>query len=69
MSILAAASFPERTLGLVLGTPIVSYWKTADFPWGFTESDAREWEEWIDRLLGHRGVLAPQLPGHEGGGP
>lgn len=52
VSVLAAASFPERTLGLVLGAPMVSYWKTADFPWGFTESDASEWEDWIDRYWG-----------------
>jgi class 3 adenylate cyclase/pimeloyl-ACP methyl ester carboxylesterase len=52
VSILFAASFPERTLGLVLMAPMVSYWKAPDFTWGLTESYAREWDERIERSWG-----------------
>jgi pimeloyl-ACP methyl ester carboxylesterase len=52
VSLLFAGSFPERTAGLVLFAPLVYYWKTPDFPWGFTESDAREWDERIERSWG-----------------
>jgi class 3 adenylate cyclase len=52
VSLLFAASFPERTSGLVLCAPFVTYWKTDDFPWGFSEEDAREWVERIESSWG-----------------
>lgn len=47
VSLLFAASYPERTRALILGTPLVTYFRTRDFPWGFTEDSSREWEEAI----------------------
>jgi pimeloyl-ACP methyl ester carboxylesterase len=47
VSLLFAASYPERTRALILATPLVTYFRTPDFPWGFTEDFAREWEEAI----------------------
>ncbi len=34
LSLLFAATSPERTAGLVLLNPVVCYWRAADFPWG-----------------------------------
>ena len=48
VSLLFAASYPERTRALILATPLVSYYRTTDFPWGWTEDFAREWEDAID---------------------
>jgi pimeloyl-ACP methyl ester carboxylesterase len=52
VSLLFAASFPERTLGLVLQAPLVYYWKTADFPWGATEESGREWRRMVESSWG-----------------
>jgi pimeloyl-ACP methyl ester carboxylesterase len=52
VSLLFGASFPERTLGLVLQAPLVYSWNTPDFPWGLSDEDAREWEEIIENHWG-----------------
>jgi pimeloyl-ACP methyl ester carboxylesterase/class 3 adenylate cyclase len=52
LSLLFAGSYPERTQGLILVAPLVCYWRSADFPWGSTEVEAREWDEWIERSWG-----------------
>jgi class 3 adenylate cyclase/pimeloyl-ACP methyl ester carboxylesterase len=41
--LLFAASHPDRVSALVLYSPLVFYWKTPDFPWGYTEEQASEW--------------------------
>jgi class 3 adenylate cyclase len=50
--ILFAATFPERTRGLILGSPLVYFWRSADFPWGWTDADAREWDDLIQQHWG-----------------
>jgi len=50
--LLAAASYPDRILGLLLQAPLVYYWKTPDFPWGSTEAFAKEWEERVRTFYG-----------------
>jgi pimeloyl-ACP methyl ester carboxylesterase len=42
VNLLLAASHPERVAGLVMFAPWVSYWKTDDYPWGYTEAEAEE---------------------------
>jgi len=46
MSILFAATYPERTRGLVLCGAEVKEERTADWPWG--EATREEFEEWMD---------------------
>src|SRR5256885_15916669 len=52
VSLLFAASFPDRVTGLVLQAPLVHSWKSADFPWGMTPELAREWAQMIERSWG-----------------
>jgi pimeloyl-ACP methyl ester carboxylesterase len=52
VSLMFAASFPERTRGLILVSPYVWAWRTPDFPWGETEEQAREWSARIERQWG-----------------
>jgi pimeloyl-ACP methyl ester carboxylesterase/class 3 adenylate cyclase len=52
VSLLFAASFPDRAAGLVLVAPLVSYWKAPGFPWGLTQQEADEWVERIERSWG-----------------
>jgi class 3 adenylate cyclase len=52
VSLLFAGSYPARTLGLILGAPVVSYWRTEDFPWGWTRADAEEWDRRIAEQWG-----------------
>lgn len=52
VAVLFAASHPDRTLGLVLYAPQVSYWRTQDYPGGFTEAWADEWVERVRRSWG-----------------
>lgn len=52
VSLMFAASFPERTKALILVSPYVWAWKTPDFPWGETEEQAREWSAWIEDRWG-----------------
>jgi class 3 adenylate cyclase/pimeloyl-ACP methyl ester carboxylesterase len=52
VSLLFAASYPERTRALILATPLVSYYRTTDFPWGWTEDLAREFDDAIDSEWG-----------------
>jgi len=46
--LLFAASYPDRVSALALFSPLVSYWKTPDFPWGWTEEQASEWRRRIE---------------------
>jgi pimeloyl-ACP methyl ester carboxylesterase len=46
MSILFAATYPERTRGLVLCGAEVKEERTGDWPWG--EATREEFEEWVD---------------------
>jgi len=52
VGVLFAASHPDRTLGLVLYAPQVSYWRTPDHPGGFTEAWAGQWIEQVERSWG-----------------
>jgi pimeloyl-ACP methyl ester carboxylesterase len=52
VSLMFAATYPERTKGLMLVSPFVWAWKTEDFPWGETEEEAREWSSRIERDWG-----------------
>ena len=52
VSLLFAGSYPARTLCLILGAPVVSYWRTEDFPWGWTRADAEEWDRRIAEQWG-----------------
>jgi class 3 adenylate cyclase len=52
VSLLFAASFPERATGLVLHAPLVSSWKSEEYPWGMTEATVLEWTGMIDRAWG-----------------
>ena len=40
LSLLFAASYPERTAGLVLLSPGVYYWRTPEHPWGWSVDEA-----------------------------
>ena len=66
---LFAASFPERTAGLVLfGSAPRGLW-AADYPWGWTET---EWDDYLDALeqgwgsaqgaRDHMGWMSPSVP-------
>jgi class 3 adenylate cyclase/pimeloyl-ACP methyl ester carboxylesterase len=46
--LLFAASYPDRVSALALFSPLVFYWKTPEFPWGWTEEDASEWRSRIE---------------------
>jgi class 3 adenylate cyclase len=52
LTVLFAGAYPERALGLVLGAPLVSYWRTDDFPWGFSAEEDRTWTELVTRSWG-----------------
>jgi len=54
VGILFAASFPERTLGLVLGSPMVAFWRSDDFPWGEDDEATSRWDEMIRTKWGTR---------------
>jgi len=41
VSLLFAASYPERTRALILATPLVSYFTSSDFPWGGRRTSPR----------------------------
>ena len=47
VSVLFAATFPERTRGLILMAPLVYYWRSPDFPWGWTDAEANEFSAMI----------------------
>jgi class 3 adenylate cyclase len=52
---LFAASFPERTAGLVLFNTPARMLKAPDYPWAWTEE---EWDEYLARIEGGWGTLA-----------
>jgi class 3 adenylate cyclase len=58
VGVLFAASFPERTLGLVLGAPMVAYWRADDFPWGYDDEMTARWDEMIRTKWGTRDFWA-----------
>jgi len=43
LMLLFAASYPERVTALGLFAPLISYWKTPEFPFGLTEEEAADW--------------------------
>lgn len=47
VSVLFAAMFPERVRGLILMSPLVYYWRSPDFPWGWTDAEATEFSAMI----------------------
>jgi class 3 adenylate cyclase len=52
VSLLFAASYPQRVLSLVLQAPLVYSWKSADFPWGFSQHEMRHWDRMIETRWG-----------------
>jgi len=52
VSLLFAASYPERVTALVLVSPMVRYLTTEDFPWGFSAERGREWLQRIESQWG-----------------
>jgi pimeloyl-ACP methyl ester carboxylesterase len=52
VSILLAASYPERVTALVLQAPTVVSWQSADYPWGMTPEWSREWRDAIENEWG-----------------
>ena len=72
MSILFAATYPERTAALALYGTNASYVRTADYPWGLT---AAEWEEEIrafaplvgtaEWIAERQGLFAPSTLGDD----
>jgi pimeloyl-ACP methyl ester carboxylesterase len=46
--ILVAATYPEHVSALALYSPLIFYWKTPDFPWGWTEEEAAECQRRIE---------------------
>jgi pimeloyl-ACP methyl ester carboxylesterase len=52
VSLLFAASYPERVTALVLHAPLVRYWRAPDFPWGWTLEEASEWDRRIETSWG-----------------
>ena len=56
VSLLFAASYPERVAALVLMAPLVRNFPTDDFPWGFPAALA---EEWLSRIESQWGT--PEL--------
>ncbi|MDP9302063.1 MAG: adenylate/guanylate cyclase domain-containing protein, partial [Actinomycetota bacterium] len=50
--ILFAATYPERVSALALYSPLVFYWKTPEFPWGWTEEYASEWQSRVESSWG-----------------
>jgi len=62
MSVLFAATYPERTSGLVLiGAMVKGVW-SPDFPWIFTEEDYEVYFENIRRFWGAGRPLGPLMP-------
>ena len=52
VSLLFAASYPQRAIGLVLQAPLVCSCRTADFPWGLTPGEMAEWDRMIETRWG-----------------
>jgi class 3 adenylate cyclase len=46
--LLFAASFPDRVTALGLVAPLVFYWKTDDFPWGWTTEEDAEFRRRLE---------------------
>jgi pimeloyl-ACP methyl ester carboxylesterase len=66
VSLLFAASFPEWVTALVLHAPLVRYWRSSDFPWGWTQDDAAEWDRAIVESWGTPEFWAWNLQGMGG---
>jgi pimeloyl-ACP methyl ester carboxylesterase len=52
LSTLFAASYPDRVVGLVLFAVWAKYYASSDYPWGWTEEEAEEWWQLVDRHWG-----------------
>lgn len=52
VSVMFAASHPDRAMGVVLYAPLIYYWRTPDFPGPWTEAFAAQWTERIERSWG-----------------
>jgi pimeloyl-ACP methyl ester carboxylesterase/class 3 adenylate cyclase len=48
VALLFAASYPERVSALGLVAPLVFYWKTPEFPWGWTEQEDAEFRRRLE---------------------
>ena len=46
--LLFAASFPDRVTALGLVAPLVFYWKTDDFPWGWTKEEDADFRRHLE---------------------
>src|SRR3954468_8945696 len=52
VSVLLAASYPERVTALVLQAPTVVSWKSADYPWGMTPEWSQMFHDAIENEWG-----------------
>jgi pimeloyl-ACP methyl ester carboxylesterase/class 3 adenylate cyclase len=52
VSVLLAAAHPDRVSGVVLFAPVITYWRDDDYPWGWTQTDADEWLDQVERNWG-----------------
>src|SRR5436190_6725918 len=52
VSVLLAASYPERVTALVLQAPTVVSWKSADYPWGMTPEWSQVFHDAIENEWG-----------------
>jgi pimeloyl-ACP methyl ester carboxylesterase len=70
MSLLFAATYPERTAALVLWGGLPRMMWAADYPWGYTEEGYREWAEGTEgSLFGRRGEALEGLRAQGFAGP
>lgn len=60
MSVLFAATYPERTAALVLYSTPVSWFRTDEYPWADTREEMRAYLESAEGQARHRGVVRRQ---------
>ena len=65
MTMLFAASYPERTRALILYAPIARSVRAPDWPYGRTEEEQRHFFDRFTREMGTARNLDLQAPGHE----
>jgi class 3 adenylate cyclase len=61
IAILFAASYPERTLGLILHEPRIKGRRSGDYPWARSEDDWRAWLKEVGASWGSTEFLERQL--------
>jgi class 3 adenylate cyclase len=61
LATLFAATYPERTAGLVLFDPTAKGRRTADYPWAMTDEEWRSWLEDVREGWGRTDFLERQL--------